>query len=67
MRKTSPFACAATALAAPAAAQAHVTLQPTEVPAGGFTRLDVRIPNERDNADTTKVWCQCRQVPVRLL
>jgi periplasmic copper chaperone A len=42
---------------APAAA-AHVTLQPSEAPAGGFTRLDVRVPNERDNADTTKVVVQ---------
>ena len=42
---------------APAAA-AHVTLQPSEAPAGGFTRLDVRVPNERDNASTTKVVVQ---------
>jgi periplasmic copper chaperone A len=39
-------------------AVAHVTLQPEEAPAGGFTRLDVRVPNERDNADTTKVDVQ---------
>jgi periplasmic copper chaperone A len=44
-------------LIAPAAA-AHVTLQPPEAPAGGFTRLDVRVPNERDNANTTKVEVQ---------
>jgi periplasmic copper chaperone A len=37
---------------------AHVTLQPMETPAGGFTRLDVRVPNETDNADTTKVDVQ---------
>jgi uncharacterized protein YcnI len=37
------------------AAGAHVTLQPEEVTAGDFTRLDVRVPNERDNASTTKV------------
>ncbi len=36
-------------------AQAHVTLQPEEVPAGGFSRLDVRVPNERDKASTKKV------------
>jgi periplasmic copper chaperone A len=42
---------------APAAA-AHVTLQPETAPAGGFTRLDVRVPNERDNAGTTKVEVQ---------
>jgi uncharacterized protein YcnI len=39
-------------------ASAHVTLQPEEVPAGGFTRLDVRVPTERDNASTTKVEVQ---------
>jgi periplasmic copper chaperone A len=50
------------ALAAPlvlaSAAGAHVTLQPGEVPAGGFTRLDVRVPTERDNASTTQVAVQ---------
>jgi periplasmic copper chaperone A len=46
---------AATALAVPAAASAHVTLQPNEAAAGGFARLDVRVPNERDDAGTTKV------------
>jgi periplasmic copper chaperone A len=45
-------------LALAPAAGAHVTLQPPEAPAGGFTRLDVRVPNERDNADTTKVVVQ---------
>jgi periplasmic copper chaperone A len=42
-------------LAAPGAAQAHVTLQPAEAPAGEFTRLDIRAPNERDDASTEKV------------
>jgi periplasmic copper chaperone A len=46
------------ALAVAPAAVAHVTVQPEEAPAGGFTRLDVRVPNERDNADTTKVDVQ---------
>jgi periplasmic copper chaperone A len=46
------------ALAAPAAAQAHVTLQPSSAPAGGFTRLDVRVPNEQDGASTTKIQLQ---------
>jgi uncharacterized protein YcnI len=55
MRKTIAIATAVAALAAPAAAQAHVTLQPKQVPAGGFARLDVRVPNERDDAATTKV------------
>jgi uncharacterized protein YcnI len=50
-------ALAATLTLVPAAA-AHVTLQPEEAPAGGFTRLDVRVPTERDNASTTKVVVQ---------
>ncbi len=49
------LAVAVAALAAPALAQAHVTVQPESVPAGGFTRLDVRVPSERDDAATDKV------------
>jgi periplasmic copper chaperone A len=49
---------AAVALALPAAASAHVTLQPSSAPADGFTRLDVRVPNERDDSATTKVDVQ---------
>lgn len=48
----------ALALLAPAAAQAHVTLQPNEAPEGAYTVLDVRVPNETDDADTTKVEVQ---------
>jgi uncharacterized protein YcnI len=56
MRRTICIASAAAALlAVPAAAEAHVTLQPSEAPAGGFTRLDVRVPTEREDASTTKV------------
>jgi uncharacterized protein len=59
MRHTKIAAAAAlTAAIAAAPAQAHVTLQPREVPAGGFTRLDVRVPNERDEAGTTKIQIQ---------
>ena len=58
MRRSILAAVAAAALLAPAAAQAHVTLQPDTAPAGGFTRLDVRVPNERDDAGTTKVDVQ---------
>jgi uncharacterized protein len=46
------------ALAVPASAAAHVTLQPKEVAAGEFTRLNVRVPNERDKAATEKVDVQ---------
>jgi uncharacterized protein len=48
----------ATLLIAPSAASAHVTLQPDSAPAGGFARLDVRVPNERDDAGTIKVDVQ---------
>lgn len=37
------------------AASAHVTVQPTEAIAGSFSRFVVRVPNERPDADTTKV------------
>jgi uncharacterized protein YcnI len=41
------------ALAAPAAA--HVTVNPSTATPGGFTKLGIRVPNESDSADTTKV------------
>jgi uncharacterized protein YcnI len=47
-------AIAATLVIAPAAT-AHVTLNPSDWEAGGFARFAVRVPNERDNADTTRV------------
>lgn len=53
-----PAALLALALLVPAAAQAHVTLQPNEAPAGAYTVLDVRVPNESDSEDTTKVAVQ---------
>jgi len=46
---------AATVLLAPAAAQAHVSLHPNVVPEGAFATLDIRVPNEQDNATTTKL------------
>jgi len=45
------------AVGAPAAS-AHVTIQPSQAPAGAFTVLNVRVPNERDDAATTKVDVQ---------
>lgn len=39
-------------------ASAHVTVQPTEAEAGSFARFVVRVPNERDDAATTKVEVQ---------
>jgi periplasmic copper chaperone A len=58
MRRALPAAVVAIALTAPAAAGAHVTVQPPSAPAGGFARLDVRVPNERDNKGTIKVDVQ---------
>jgi periplasmic copper chaperone A len=57
-RKTAVAAVAASALAAPAAAEAHVTLQPSTAVAGASTVENVRVPNERDNASTVKVDLQ---------
>lgn len=56
--KTTIALFAALALALPASAAAHVTLQPSEAAAGDFTVLDVRVPNESDDAATTKVDVQ---------
>jgi uncharacterized protein YcnI len=53
--RIAALATALGALAFPAAAPAHVTLQPPDAEAGQFTRLDVRVPNERDDASTEKV------------
>ena len=51
-------ATTAALLALAPVASAHVTLQPEQIPAGGFTRIDVRVPTERDDASTTKVEVQ---------
>jgi uncharacterized protein YcnI len=46
MRKSALAALTVAAvLAAPAVAQAHVTLNPREVTAGSFTVMNVRVPN----------------------
>jgi uncharacterized protein YcnI len=45
---------AATA-ALPGAAQAHVTVQPGTAEGGGFSVVAFRVPNERDDASTTKL------------
>ncbi|MET7426884.1 YcnI family protein [Dactylosporangium sp. NPDC005555] len=48
-------AAAAAALAFPAAASAHVTVNPSTATQGGYTKVTFRVPNERDDASTTKV------------
>jgi uncharacterized protein YcnI len=51
-------ATATAVLAMPSLAEAHVTVQPSELEAGGFSKIDIRVPNERDKASTTKVDVQ---------
>jgi periplasmic copper chaperone A len=46
---------AAAILAAPAAAQAHISLHPNTIPAGAFVTLDVRVPGEQEGAYAYKV------------
>jgi uncharacterized protein YcnI len=58
MQRKIAAAVAAGALAAPAAAGAHVTVQPDSATAGDFTVENVRVPNERDDASTVKVDLQ---------
>ena len=54
--RAAPIAVAlATLLVAAPVAAAHVTLNPREWEAGGFAKFDVRVPNERDEGDTTRV------------
>jgi uncharacterized protein YcnI len=55
MKKIAIAAVVAGSLAAPAAASAHVTVQPGSVTAGSFAKIDVRVPNERDDKGTIKV------------
>jgi uncharacterized protein YcnI len=58
MKRIALLTAAAGALAVPAAAGAHVTVQPKTVAAGAFTVEDVRVPNETDDAVTTKIVVQ---------
>lgn len=53
--RTAVLPVAAAILALAPVATAHVTLNPRETPANSFTRFSVRVPNERDDAGTTKV------------
>ncbi|WP_202805678.1 YcnI family protein [Actinopolymorpha alba] len=42
-------------LAIPAPAFAHVSVDPKTVDPGGFAKVSLRVPNERDNASTVQV------------
>jgi uncharacterized protein len=48
-------AAGAAVVALPLAAQAHVEVQPGAVPGGDFAVVAFRVPNERDNASTTRL------------
>ena len=58
MRRIAIALSAALALLAPAAAQAHVSVHPNEVPTGSFATLDIRVPNEMESANTVKLAVQ---------
>ena len=55
--RLAPLVAVATvaALAIVGAAQAHVTVHPNALPAGGFTVINVQVPNERGNASTVRI------------
>jgi uncharacterized protein len=53
MRRAACLLVAAGALVAPAAAGAHVSVHPNAIPTGANATLDIRVPNEMDNATTT--------------
>ncbi|MDA0632103.1 YcnI family protein, partial [Nonomuraea sp. MCN248] len=55
-RAATVLAATTVVVAAPALpALAHVTINPGTAEAGGFTKVAFRVPNERDDAKTTKV------------
>jgi uncharacterized protein YcnI len=58
MRRVPVAVVTALALLAPATAQAHVSLHPNEVPTGSFATLGIRVPNEMESANTTKLAVQ---------
>jgi uncharacterized protein len=56
--KTTFALLGALLLALPASAAAHVSIHPNEVPTGSFATLGIRVPNESENASTTKLAVQ---------
>ncbi|MFT3865798.1 MAG: YcnI family protein [Solirubrobacterales bacterium] len=57
-RITISLIAALTLAAVPAAASAHVSLHPNEVPTGSYATLQLRVPNESEDANTVKVAVQ---------
>ncbi|MGN6274742.1 MAG: YcnI family protein [Solirubrobacterales bacterium] len=58
MRRLAFSAALLLSLALATAAQAHVSVHPNEVPTGSFATLQIRVPNESENADTVKLAVQ---------
>jgi uncharacterized protein YcnI len=54
-RASVVFAVAGAILAAAVPAEAHVTVNPSSATPGGYTKVTFRVPNEMDNANTTKL------------
>jgi uncharacterized protein YcnI len=55
---TIPLIGVLAAAALPAAASAHVSLHPNEVPTGAYATLGLRVPNESEKANTVKIAVQ---------
>jgi len=53
--KATGWLVLAGALALPAEAPTHVTVHPNRLPAGSFQELDVRVPNEEKNTNTSRL------------
>ncbi|HWM13648.1 MAG TPA: YcnI family protein [Gaiellaceae bacterium] len=58
MRRRILLCFLAAAVVFPAAAAAHVTIQPGEWEAGAFATMAVRVPNESDTGATTSISMQ---------
>jgi uncharacterized protein YcnI len=58
VKRLASLIAAVVALALPAAAGAHISLHPNEIPAGAFVTLNVRVPGEQPGAYAYKVVMQ---------
>jgi periplasmic copper chaperone A len=58
VKRLASLIAAFLALALPAAAGAHISLHPNEIPAGAFVTLNVRVPGEQPGAYAYKVVMQ---------
>ena len=58
MKRLASLIAASAALALPAAAAAHISLHPNEIPAGAFVTLNVRVPGEQPGAYAYRVVMQ---------